>query len=472
MSVVKEPGTQAKPSSSNADSPIHQRTLAVLYLTFYFPPLGGGGVQRALKFVKYLPEYGFEPVVVTGPGEQRTRHAPLDASLTSECPSGLRIFRVAQTLPQDSRPDQFWRRLGYPSLFARAWVSSCQVAALRAASSRKIDVILASMSPFETSEAADLLSQKLGVPWVADLRDPWALDEMLIFPTRWHRARELRRMHRRLSSSSLVIMNTPEAASALSLAFPDLSERTLAITNGFDANDFLGDPLPRDDDRFRIVHTGSLHVGLGSAHRRRRRLRRWIGGERVPVDILARSHIYLLRALELWRRNHPGEVDRTELILAGDLSAADRAAVAESAVVELVRMPGYLSHSESVALLRSADLLFLPLHNLPPGDRARIVPGKTYEYLAAKRPILAAVPEGDARDFVLASGLGHVCEPNDPVAMAAILHRRFEAKRAGQVPVPASASFYRQFERRKLTEDLARALDSVVRSTHVSPGAE
>jgi glycosyltransferase involved in cell wall biosynthesis len=127
-------------------------------------------------------------------------------------------------------------------------------------------------------------------------------------------------------------------------------------------------------------------------------------------------------------------------------------------------MPGYLPHAESVALLRSADLLFLPMHALPRGERARIVPGKTYEYLAARRPILAAVPEGDARDLVLASGLGDVCEPNDVDAMVEILRRRSGEKRLGRAPAPAPASFYRRFERREITGDLARALESVIES--------
>jgi len=434
----------------------------VLYLAFYFPPLGGGGVQRAAKFAKYLPEFGFEPWVVTGPAEGRTRHAPLDASLEAQGPES-RIFRVAGKLPSDFRVDRFRRLIGYPSRFAKAWTSSCEATALRAASGGSIDVVLASMSPFETSEAAARIATTLRVPWIADLRDPWALDEMIVYPTRWHRARELRRMRRSLSGASLVIMNTPEAARAVRDSFPELSERTIAITNGFDAEDFLGEPPLRSDDRFRIVHTGSLHVALGSAHEARRWLRRWTGGERVPVDILARSHLYLLRALDRWRGESPREIARAELVLAGDLSEADRIAIERSSVADLVHMPGYLPHSESVALLRAADLLFLPMHGLPPGERARIVPGKTYEYLAAKRPILAAVPEGDARDFVLASGLGDVCAPDDVGAMVETLRRRSQQKTRHQ-EAPTPASFYRQFERREITGKLARALESVIGS--------
>lgn len=435
--------------------------LRVLYLAFYFPPLGGGGVQRTLSFAKYLPELGVETVVVTGPAKRGTRHAPLDASLGAEATPGCRVERIESELPDDSQPDRLRRLLGRPSRFAAAWTEGCLRTALRAGSTSRIDVVLATMSPFETSVAAARVAASLHVPWVADLRDPWALDEMIVYPSRWHRTLELHRMRRCLSSAALVIMNTPEAARALCLAFPELAGRTLAITNGFDAADFEGELPVRSDGRFRIVHTGSLHAELGYAQRRRQRLRRLVGGARVPVDILARSHVHLLAALERWRHQHPAEAASSVLVLAGRLSPLDQQLVQRSAVADLVEMPGYLTHAETVRQLRTADLLFLPMHGLPRGERARIVPGKTYEYLGARKPILAAVPEGDAREFVLQSGLGSVCEPDDAGAMAEILHQRFLEARAGKAPAPAAPEFFARFERRQLAAALARALESV-----------
>lgn len=445
------------PARSDQQKQIARRRL--LLLAFYFPPLGGGGVQRAEKFAKYLPDFGFDPIVVTGPGQQRTRHAPLDTTLTSDA----RVVRVVHELPSDLGSRRLERLLARRSAFERAWMTSCRDTALRAAADGPIDVVLASMSPFETSEAAAAVAAQLGVPWVADLRDPWALDEMIVYPTRWHRTIDVRRMRRSLASADLIIMNTPEAARAVCDSFPELAERTIAITNGFDAEDFAGDGPGRGDHGFRIVHTGALHVALGKATSQRRSLRRWLGGERVPIDIGTRSHLYLLRALERWRAEAPEEVDRAELVLAGDASAADRDVVARSSVADRVRFLGYVSHAESVALLRSADLLFLPLHGLPPGERARIVPGKTYEYLAARRPILAAVPEGDARDYVLASGLGDVCDPHDVDGMRSVLRRRFAHKQLRQ-PLPSPPEgFLEQFERREITKRLAAALDTAIR---------
>src|SRR5206468_12100930 len=115
-----------------------------------------------------------------------------------------------------------------------------------------------------------------------------------------------------------------------------------------------------------------------------------------------------------------------EVHLAGPLSERDRLSLPE----DLVRYHGYLPHAQAVALMRSADLLFLPLHDLPPGTRARIVPGKTYEYLASGRPILAAVPDGDALDLLARMPGCHICRPTDVAAMLNLIATEAARKRA------------------------------------------
>ena len=129
------------------------------------------------------------------------------------------------------------------------------------------------------------------------------------------------------------------------------------------------------------------------------------------VDILTRSHLFLLQAVERLIADNPSLASTIEIHLAGVLSPTDREAAARSPVV---RTPGYLTHAETVTLMRSADLLFLPMQNLPPGIRSGTVPGKTYEYLASGRPILAAVPEGDARDLLLQAGTATSANPTTP----------------------------------------------------------
>ena len=93
-----------------------------------------------------------------------------------------------------------------------------------------------------------------------------------------------------------------------------------------------------------------------------------------------------------------------------------------------------MPHAGTLELMRTADLLFLPMHDLPPGRRAGLIPHKTYEYLAAGRPILAAVPDGDARDLLAASGAALVCRPADTEAMTRHLEAEIDRWRSGGAP--------------------------------------
>ena len=364
-----------------------------LLLAYHFPPIGGAGVQRSVKFARYLPEQGYEPVIVTGPAHETGDHwTPADDSLAADLSENLEVLRVEEPEPPAAGS---WRRrahrwVGLSDPFAAWWTRGAIATGGRAGA---VDLVCASMSPFESGAAAARLARELRVPWIADLRDPWALDEMLVYPSSLHRRLEQRKMARVLRSADAIVWNTEEAEASARSAFPELRDKPMAvITNGYDPADFDVPAEQRNDEVFRIVHTGFLHTELGRSQRQKERLRSILGGTVGGVDFLTRSHVFLLDAVErLVRRGH-----RIEVHLAGNLSGDDQAAIS----TDVVRSRGYLSHAESIALMRSADLLFLPMHDLPVGRRARIVPGKTYEYLGAGRPILAAVPDGDARDLL------------------------------------------------------------------------
>jgi len=428
----------------------------VLFLAYYFPPVGGAGVQRSVKFARYLPEHGYEPVVVTGPGEALGRWSPRDDSLGGEL-DGVEVRRIteAEPSPSSGRRGRLERWLRLPSPFRRWWVDGAVAAGAKAS---EIDLVYASMSPYESADAAAALARRLGVPWVADLRDPWALDEMLVFPTALHRRLERARMGRALSSAAAIVMNTEEAAAQLRRSFPPLdAARITTIPNGYDAADFEG---VEPDDRpgeFAIVHTGYLHTQLGRSHRRGNGLRRLLGGA-ADVDILTRSHVYLLRAIESLRERRPELAAAVRVHLVGLTSEADRAAVTDPAV----ELHGYVSHEQAIAWLRSASLLFLPMQNLPASVRATIVPGKTYEYLAAKRPVLAAVPDGDARDLLAAAGNAYLCRPDDVEAMATAIETELEHREGRAGPAAPDPAVVDRFERRRLTQELARVFDRVL----------
>ena len=174
----------------------------VLFIAYHFPPLGGAGVQRSVKFARYLPEFGWEPVIVTGPGESEDIWVPLDETLDGQLAERpLTVDRIPHAEPADTDGLR-WRleRMAWlRSQFRQWWVNGVVAIAER---HRDVELIYASMNPYESGEAAAKASELLGVPWVADLRDPWALDEMLEFPTALHRAVELRRMGRTLATAA------------------------------------------------------------------------------------------------------------------------------------------------------------------------------------------------------------------------------------------------------------------------------
>ena len=232
----------------------------------------------------------------------------------------------------------------------------------------------------------------------------------------------------------------------------------MAIPNGFDAADFAA-PIPaRTDSVFRIVHTGYLHTDIGLRQRKMAAAHRLVGGGTPGVDILTRSHLFLLEAVERLVARDPSLGSRIEIVLAGVLSPSDLAVAERS---PFVRTPGYLSHAATIGLMRSADLLFLPMQNLPPGRRSATVPGKTYEYLASQRPILAAVPEGDAQDILLQAGTAHICRPDDINAMALGIETELERWRTG-APVPkVPRSLLERYERRALAAEFAALVDTV-----------
>jgi len=270
--------------------------IRVLFLAYFFPPLGGGGTQRSVGFARHLPTFGYEPVVVTGPADAGERWAPADPTLAARLPRDLEIHRVSGPVPREGTHARRVRRaLGVGPPFAGWWQAGAVATGLRAAAGG-VDVIYASMSPFETAEAAAELSRRLRVPWVADLRDPWALDEMQAYATGVHRRLDERRMRWVLGDAAAIVMNTADAAAALRARFPELAGIPIrTIPNGYDADDFAGWPPVGDAERFRIVHTGALHTRLGLRVRRHAGVRRALRGE-AGVDVLTRSPVFLLEA--------------------------------------------------------------------------------------------------------------------------------------------------------------------------------
>lgn len=452
---------------------------SVLYLAYFFPPRGGAGVQRSVKFAKYLPEFGWTPLVVANGGADADNASKVqDPTLMKDVPPGT-VVRYTSLTDAERRgarraQSRFWQRFCATDPMGW-WCPAAVRAGLELARAHEPDAILVSMSPFTAAEAGMALKRRTGLPLVLDLRDPWALDETRIYPTRWHASRDWAAMARALSAADRVIMNTPHSAIAVAEEFgrqtQGLDDGTAAkvtwITNGYDAADFGATPVPpAPADVLRIVHTGTFHsewatvwddvlAGRGVINK--------FKYPRRPINLWARTPRYLLQAMERVTREGRIPTGKLELVLVGEQSPADRALVEGSGVAGMVRMLGYQKHADSVGWVESADVLFLPNHIPLDDGPTLIVPGKTYEYLGSGRPILAMSSPGDLRDFVTSTHSGVAIQGDDVGAAADALARFYQAKKEGRPVVTPDRAGIARFERRELTRRLAGVLDEVAR---------
>jgi glycosyltransferase involved in cell wall biosynthesis len=319
------------------------------------------------------------------------------------------------------------------------------------------------MPPFASADAGAETSRLLDVPWVADLRDAWALDELEGYLSRFHYYGELRHMERTLRRADAIVWNTEESLRRARLSLRGLPQRQLAIRNGYDPAEFAEASPPRTDGQFRIVHTGTFLTDHAVSLGRAAGLRRALGGA-APADARGRSPIYLMAALDLLLSRRPDLMGRIEVHLAGELSKEDH----DATRAELVYTHGHLARSESLALIRSADLLFLPMHRLPAGMRSSSAPGKTYEYLGSGRPVLAAVPGGDVRDVIAAAGNGYVCDPDDVHAIASAIEQECDRWARGEPLRRPDPAVLAQHQRQAQAAILATVFEDVLRGTNAA----
>lgn len=438
----------------------------VLFIAYYFPPIGGGGIQRSVNFVKYLPDLGYFPLVLTCSSPAEERWTPKDYTFGKDVNNNCMVFRVSTPPPP---PDiKIMRRLKklffLQDNFSKWWIRHAIKLGEEIIKENKIDVIYATMSPFQSSYVADCLSKKYNIPWVADLRDPWALDEMVLYPSSLHKRYDLYRMKEVLFGASAIIMNTPEAAESLIKHFREFTnKRILSITNGYDAKDFDRNVENNKNIKFRVVHSGSLYSETGIQLNKNKALYNILGGVNKNVNILGRSLIYLLKSLEDWAEESPEIINEIEVMLIGKSDPGDIAMLEGKRCKNVFNFTGYVPHEESIFYIKSADLLFLPMHNIADGHRATTVPGKLYEYIASGRPILAAVPEGDAKDILMKSGLAYITQPDDSNLMLEGLKNIYYDWKNNVHKYNPNWDYISKFDRKEITKLLADVFDKTIK---------
>lgn len=445
-----------------------------LLISYRFPPQGGGGVQRTLKFTKYLRDFGWEPVVQTA----RNPYWPLwDDSLLEDVPPGVRVYRTPAF--EFERLEQRLARLaghgskrlrsgpaegGAPKAATRghsrggvlhalrgavhrrvlvpdaqiAWLPGALAHSLKIARREGIRLVYTTSPPNSVQILGGLVSKLLRRPWVADFRDPWTdgprrqqayVDNSL--RERIERAAErwiVRRADR-------VIVSAEPLRTRFLAKYPFLSpDKIVVLTNGFDPSDFAASA-----DASRDLEPGRFHI---------------TGAGNIEAMFDARP---LLRALAEAVAEHEGLREDLLVNLIGAKKGKYDADIRDLGLGGRVRYVGWVRHAQSLRFLGQSDVLLmcqLP-HEGGGGEKLSV---KFFEYLYLKKPILCLSVPGLTADLLAESGLGTVVHPADVAGIKAAVIRLYEHRH--EAP-KANASLIARFDRRNLTSRLAAIFDEL-----------
>lgn len=467
---MQNPPDESRGSIGTPSDTVKPGTRSALLVSYYYPPSGGPGVQRVLKFSRYLPAFGYRPLILTVPED--AEFPVLDPSLAAEVPEQAVVARApiiefysayrrltgkrgrSTTLDIDtvSQHRVGWRertaRLVRGALFIPdgrvGWLPGATAAGRELIQRHQPRVIFASGPPFTTHWIGRRLAEWSNLPLVVDYRDPWT--RAPYYPERpgWARRVDERLEHSCLRAAAAVVTVNHTIRDHLLERYRDLDPAKFhQIANGFDPADFAS-LESRPARKWTLVHTGSLH------------------GARIPHT--------LLEVLSAWLREDPGLADEMELRFVGRLDQGMIDALSIPPLDRIVRLDGYRPHGESVQALLDSHLLLLLIVDDP--QSRGMLTGKLFEYLGSGRPILALAPEGEAAELLRRTGAGRVVLPRDAEGIRAALGEALAAHRRGEAafgrPRAAEVAAYSRVE---LTGALARLFDRLGKDALSGPRA-
>ena len=433
----------------------------VLIISYYWPPTGGSGVQRWVKFAKYLPAEGWQPVIYT---PENPEQLAVDASLEAEVPTEAEIIRrrivepyemykkllrksghskeVVEVNPVNAQNKSFlqkvamWIRGNFFRPDPRClWIRPSVRFLKKYLKEHPVDLIVSTGPPQSMHMIGRKLARETGLPWIADFRDPWT---KIFYFKHLSMTRATERWHHKMEKKVLDDATAVVAVSPLvQQDFQAMTQTPVElITNGFDECDFHQEPFKMAEGGPQQLFT-ITHTGLFAAD----------GNPTVLWEVLAEK----CRTCEEFRKSL-----RINLIGKTDeqiIKAAHDAGLGEN-VYDL----GYQHHARAVDEQRKASLLILPLRKEP--EYKAVLPGKLFEYMASYRPILGiGQPDGAMSMILDSTKTGVVFDWEDKVAIAKYIDECCEKHLEGSLRVEGSD--ISQFTRRNLTRRMAQLFDKL-----------
>jgi len=410
--------------------------------------MGMGGVQRTAKFVKYLPDFGWEPYVLTTTPKV---YLAKDECLIKEVENKAKIYRTGH--PENKNEDNS-RENGHTvvkfkndanrkllSNIAQTflipdskilWKISALKLAEKIIREEKIDLLYATAPPYTDFLIASDLKKKFGIPLVIDYRDSWIDCPNNFYPTSFHKERHRKLETKVLKCADKVITINSRIKELILYRYNFKSDSDIEIIpQGFDQEDFDKQmPNVKKSGKMKITYSGSF--------------------------LNYYTPKYFLDGLAKVFNKRPELKDKIEALFIGTFPEEFKDYIEKLGIASLVNIAGYVEHSLCVKYLLESDVLWMMINKTDSSDLHST--GKLYEYFGARKPILACVPEGVARESLKNYGAVKLTEPDDSNTIAKAIEEYYELYSKDNLPVP-NEDMILQYDRKKLTGELAAQFD-------------
>ena len=423
--------------------------MKILIITYYWPPAGGSGVQRWLRFAKYLQDFGITPVIYT---IDNPDYALVDNSLKNEVPENVEVLKYPIWEPNNilsflkskekqtsagflnPNPSFFEKKLQYirANYFIpdarKFWIKPSVKFLSKYLKNNEIDVIISTGPPHSLHLIAEQLQKKLKIKWIADFRDPWTdIDYFHQLPlTEKSKIKHKELEHEVLQNADAILV----VGKTMKEKFKPFSKNIHVITNGFDDVDFGS--ILNLDKKFTFTH-----IGLMNADRNPKLL--W----KVFADLIKEDAQF--------------EAD-LQINLIGKVSPEVIQDLKTLGLLNQVKLTDYLPHNEVLQHQNSAQILLLAVNNVP--SSKGIITGKIFEYLLARRPILAIAPtDGDLAEIINTTNSGVVVGFSDEENLKKSILKYYQNFKEGSLNIESKN--IDQFHRKNLTKQLVEVLNSL-----------
>ncbi|PJA96135.1 MAG: glycosyl transferase family 1 [Ignavibacteriales bacterium CG_4_9_14_3_um_filter_34_10] len=416
----------------------------VLVIAYYYPPMGMSGVQRTLKFTKYMKKYNWEPTVITAGDVGYFAH---DNSLLSEVANAdIRVVRTEGKEPNSvlkkfgtiSLPREWIRKLlsNLSKTFfipdnKISWSQSAYKTAKDLLKNEKYDVIFVSIPPFSAFSIAIQLKKEFEIPVIVDYRDLWLNNQFAFYPTPLHKHLHKKKEYEALRfSDKIIVVNRRIKEEILKnygfLKFEDI----VIIPHGFDQEDFLNCPPQKSSlkkDKIRILYSGIFY-------------------ENITPKLF-------FQAFNELRKEFPYIANFFELHFIGHFRKENLKLVKKLKLESFVYVHGYMEHTEVIKKLSEADILWMMLGNGKNMDT--VTAGKLFEYFGTRKPIMALLPDGASKNACVEYEASFISDPDNIIDIKNNFIKMYNLFINNKLPIP-NEEFVLKHDREFLTKLLTQ----------------